>query len=62
MPWCDIGYSDDEEQYEWFVDEAVVALYDLYGILVAVVLGELAGLADCEIANDLDAIYGAVIH
>lgn len=44
------------------MDEAVVALYDLYGILVAVVLGELAGLADCEIANDLDAIYGAVIH
>lgn len=57
-----MGYGDDEEQNERFVDEAVVALYDLYGILVAVVLGELAGLGDCEIADDLDAIDGAVIH
>lgn len=57
-----MGYGDDEEQNERFVDEAVVALDDLYGILVAVVLGELAGLGDCEIADDLDAIDGAVIH
>ena len=55
-------YSYEKQQYEGLVYEAVVALYDLYGILVAVVLGELAGVSDSKIANYLNAIYGTVIH
>jgi len=62
VPSLDIDYSDDEKEYEWFVDKAVVTLYNLYGILVAIILGEPAGLSDCKIAKNLDAINCTVIH
>lgn len=44
------------------MDETVVSLDYLKGILVAAVFDIIAGCADREVSSYLDAIYSAVIH
>ena len=55
-------YSYDYEQYERLMEEAVVALYKLDWVLLALVLHEIAGLVISQIAHQLNAVEGAVIH